>query len=93
MKKLKVPSLVTILILTVITIVFWIVFGVVRIFQTKPAPSVPPEILDPLNPNYDKTTVDKIQERIYFDNEQTFEAAQPNPSPTAAPTPSPTQLP
>ena len=89
MKKLKVPNIVTIMILTVITISFWIVFSVVRIFRTEPTPSIPPEILNPLNPNYDKTVVDKIEGRIYFDKEQIFETVQPSPSLTTSPTASP----
>lgn len=93
MKKLKVPNIVTIMILTVITISFWIVFSVVRIFRTEPTPSIPPEILNPLNPNYDKTAVDKIQGRIYFDKEQVFETVQSSPSPTTGPTTSPTASP
>ena len=72
MKKTKVPSVVVVMVLTVITISFWIVFSVVRIFQKEASPSIPPEILNPLNPSYDKTAVDKIQERIYFDKEQVF---------------------
>lgn len=73
MKKAKIPSIVTVLILTVITISFWIVFSVVRIFRTEPTPSIPPEILNPLDPNYDKTMVDKIEKRLYFEQGQTFE--------------------
>lgn len=82
MKKTKIPSIVAVMILTVITISFWIVFSVIRIFTTEPTPSIPPEILNPLNPNYDKTAVDKIQERIYFDKEQIF--TSPTASPEAA---------
>jgi hypothetical protein len=93
MKKLKVPNIVTIMILTVITISFWIVFSVVRIFRTEPTPSIPPEILNPLNSNYDKTVVDKIEKRTYFDKEQIFETAQLSPSPTASPIASPTASP
>ena len=65
------------MIFTVITISFWIVFGVVRIFRNEPAPSIPPEILNPLNSDYDKTVVDKIEKRIYFDKEQVFETTAP----------------
>lgn len=72
------------MILTVITISFWIVFSVVRIFRAEPTPSIPPEILDPLNSNYDKTVVDKIEKRLYFEQGQVFEAA-PVASPTASP--------
>lgn len=89
MKKLKIPSTVTIMILTVITISFWIVFSVVRIFQKEPSPEVPPEILNPLNPNYDKNIVDKIEGRIYFDKERVFKTIEPSPSPTASPVASP----
>lgn len=89
MKKLKVPNIVAVMILTIVTISFWIVFSVVRIFRTEPTPSIPPEILNPLNPNYDKTVVDKIEGRIYFDKEQVFETVQPSPSPTTSPTASP----
>ena len=69
MKKLKVPSLVTIMVLTVITILFWIAFGVARIFITKPAPSVPKEILAPVSRDFDKETVAKIESRLYFNEE------------------------
>lgn len=95
MKKAKIPSIVAVMILTVVTVSVWIVFSVVRIFTTEPTPSIPPEILNPLNPNYDKTAVDKIQERIYFDKEQVFETVQPSPSPspTASPVASPTATP
>lgn len=77
MKKLKVPSIVSIMILTVITVSFWIVFSVVRIFRTEPSPAVPPEILNPLNANYDKTAVDKIEKRLYFEQGQIFETPAP----------------
>lgn len=69
MKKTKVPKIVTVMIFTVIIISFWIVFSVVRIFRTESTPSIPPEILNPLNSSYDKTMVDKIEKRIYFDGE------------------------
>ncbi len=55
------------MIFTVITVSFWIIFSVVRIFRTEPSPSIPPEILNPLNAAYDKTVVDKIEKRIYFE--------------------------
>lgn len=69
MRKLKVPSLVTIAILTAITVLFWIAFGVVRIFITKPTPSVPKEILAPVTRDFDKETVAKIESRLYFNKE------------------------
>jgi hypothetical protein len=92
-KKLKVPSIVTVMILTVITISVWIVFGVVRIFKTTPSPSIPPEILNPLNSSYDKSVVDKIEKRIYFDKEQVFETVWSSPEPTISPEIIPTATP
>ena len=77
MKKIKIPSLVTTMILTVVTISFWIVFSVIRIFKTEKSSDIPPEILNPLKTSYDKTVVDKIEKRIYFDKEQVFETAVP----------------
>jgi len=76
-KKIKIPSLVTTMILTVVTISFWIVFSVIRIFKTEKSSDIPPEILNPLKASYDKTVVDKIEKRIYFDKEQVFETAVP----------------
>lgn len=67
MKKIKIPSLVTTMILTVVTISFWIVFSVIRIFKTEKSPDIPPEILNPLKASYDKTVVDKIEKRLYFE--------------------------
>jgi hypothetical protein len=84
MRKLKVPNLVTIAILTVITVVFWIAFGVFRIFSAKSETSVPNEVLIPLDPTLDKDVVDKIGQRIYFDKGLSFETV---PVQTATPEP------
>lgn len=77
MKKTKIPNIVAVMILTVVTISVWIVFSVVRIFQMEPTPSLPPEILNPLNSDYDKTAVDKIEKRLYFEQGQVFETPAP----------------
>ena len=66
MKNLKVPSLVTIAILTVITVVFWIFFSVYRVFTTQPSPTVPGSILEPLSPNLDTGIINSIQQRVFF---------------------------
>lgn len=73
MKKSKIPSLVILLIQIIITITFWIAFSVARIFMAKPETSVPKEILTPVSPSLDKNTLDKINQRLYFDREQGFE--------------------
>lgn len=70
MKKTKVPKIVNLLILTIITIVTWVTFSVIRVFKTSPQPEVAPDILKPLDINFDKTVVDKIEKRIYFEQGQ-----------------------
>jgi len=69
MKKTKIPSLVTIAILTVITILFWIVFGVIRILTLKPSIQVEPHVTKSFSPELETTTLDKIQEKLYFGKE------------------------
>ena len=66
MKKqaIKTPNLVIIAVLTVITIAFWITFDVFRTLTIKEKPAVPPEILAPLNPTLDSSSLQGLQERI-----------------------------
>jgi hypothetical protein len=106
MKKNKVPGIVTIAILTLITIVFWIFFNVYRVFTIKPPTPVPEEILAPLDPNLDMNVLSKLSERRYVD-ENTIPDTQiqirvettpsfleePNPTEEAIPTETPTQSP
>lgn len=83
MKKTKTPNLVTVAVFTTITVIGWIVFGVVGIFTDKSAPAnIPPALLAPVNPALDEKAVDKIKKTVYFDNEQEFEIL---PAPTAGP--------
>lgn len=64
--KLKTPAPVIIAVLTVITVVFWIIFGVVRII-TKPAEvNVPAEILEPIVPSLNVTVLGEVTGRVYF---------------------------
>jgi hypothetical protein len=70
-KKLKTPTLVTTAILTLITVVFWIAFEVIRTVTTKPPPTVPEEIISPLNPTLDENTLNKLQQRINLSEGQT----------------------
>lgn len=67
MKNLKIPAFVTVLILTTITLVFWVFFGVYRVFTKTPAPNIPAGIMEPLNPNLDKDTLNQLQNRTYFE--------------------------
>lgn len=67
MKKNKAPSIVAIAVLTLITVVFWIFFSVLRLLSTKPAVSVPDEILAPINPTLDTNVLNSLQQRYYLE--------------------------
>lgn len=95
MKKTKIPSLVTIAILTAITIVFWVFFSAYRAFTTKPSPSVSENILQPLTPTLDTDALSKIQGRTFLSEQQIGGTiiTGTTPSATTTPTPTPTTIP
>lgn len=65
MKKTKLPNIIVLMILSLITILFWISATVYRVFTTKPTPSIPTEIIQDLNPTLDNATLDQIESRSY----------------------------
>ncbi len=69
--KPKTDRLLTLAILTAIASVFWIFFNVYRVFTSEPTPSIPPEILEPVNPNLDKNAIAAIAKRLYIEDNQT----------------------
>jgi hypothetical protein len=105
MKQQKLPSLVVIIILTTITAIFWVAFSVYRVFSAKPSPDIPTDILAPLTPILDRATIEKIQGKLFFEENQiqtpvivtpiaTAEATPTlTPSPTATVSASPTESP
>lgn len=68
--KTKLPSFVTILILTLITSLAWIAFSVYRAVTLKPSPAVPQEISEPLNPNLDTQTIELMKSRVFFEESE-----------------------
>lgn len=68
MQKTKLPSLVSILILSILTAVTWISFSIYRALTTKPAPAVTQVVSEPLNPTLDVETIEKIENSIYVEN-------------------------
>lgn len=91
MKKTNLPSLVTISILTVITVIFWIIFSIIRIFTTEPDIKVASEVLEPIDPTLDTETLNNVQGRTFFSTGQTIltlpsPLPEVSPSPTATPT-------
>ena len=91
MKKNKLPSIITILILTLITVVVWVSLSIYWALSKKSAPSIPEEISKPLTPTLDMDSLNKIQARLFLDDSQipevTFtQSAIPTPQPEATPT-------
>ncbi|MGD0523263.1 MAG: hypothetical protein ABSA43_01750 [Candidatus Microgenomates bacterium] len=78
--KLKTPRFLIIIILTAITSIFWIFFGVYRIFTAKPSPPIAPEILETVTPTLDKNAVAAIAGRLYIEEGS---VATPTASPSA----------
>lgn len=61
MKKDKLPSIVSILILTLMTVILWITLSIYHAFTTKPAASVPTEISAPLEPSWTKILLNRLR--------------------------------
>jgi hypothetical protein len=68
--KTKLPSFVTILILTLVTSLAWVAFSVYRAIALKPSPVVPKEISQPITPTLDSNTINSLQSKLYFDDSQ-----------------------
>lgn len=67
MKNNKLPSIVILLILTLITVVFWITFSIYRSFMERDLVTtiVTKDVLLPLTPKLDMETFEMIEKRIY----------------------------
>jgi hypothetical protein len=95
MKKNKLPNLVFILILTLVTSIIWVSLSTYRAFTTKPTESVSKEISNPINLTLDKTEIQRIEAGIFFDSTQVVENVVNAPLstsaviPTLAPLPTP----
>lgn len=67
-KRKKVPSIITIGILTTITVFLWIFFEVYRILSSTPPVDVPPDILAPFSSDLDSETINSLKEKTDFDD-------------------------
>lgn len=63
MKNNKLPSIIILLILTAITVIFWVSFTVYRVFTKEDAYVVPEEIIKPIEPRLDTKTLDEVERR------------------------------
>lgn len=70
MKNTKIPSLISILVLTLITAVMWISFSVYSAFTKKPNSVVPNEVISPITPKLDTETIKQIETRLFLDDSQ-----------------------
>lgn len=64
MKKNKLPSLIILMILTVLTIAFWILFTIYRSYTLGAVVTVSDEITKPLTPKLDLETIELMKNKL-----------------------------
>jgi len=89
-KERKLPSIVTLAILTSVTAVFWLFFSAFRTFTKKGKVEVPFEILAPLNSQLDQKALEILDSRYYIEENQIPDTTIiiPPPTPTTTSVPS-----
>lgn len=91
MKKEKLPSLISVLILTLITVVMWVSFDVYRAITKAPESIVSAEITKTLNPTLDQESIKMVESRTLLDDSQIPEdIISSSPIPRIIATPEPT---
>jgi hypothetical protein len=60
----KLPNVINLMILTLVTLLIWLSFTVIRSFTAEPAAIVPVEIVLPINPNLDSQTLDQMETKL-----------------------------
>ncbi len=61
----KLPNVINFMILTLVTLLIWLAFTVVRSFTSEADAVVPVEIVLPINPNLDTQTLDQMESKFY----------------------------
>jgi len=88
MNKAKIPSLIPILILTLITVVMWVFLDIFRALKQSPELVVPTEISQPLTPTLDQNSINQIESRTFLNDSQIpNNVASPSPTPKVLATP------
>lgn len=90
MPKTKPPKVVTLLIVSTITIVFWVAIDVYRALTIKPADPVPGEVIAPLDPTLDETALRSLEQRVYIEEDQIQTLPEQSAAPQVTPNPVPT---
>lgn len=96
MKNPKPPNIVIVGIITVLTIVLWIIFGVYKLVTTPQDVDVPSNILSPVSPTLDQGGLSSLQQRIFFSEGELSGVnliSTPSPDESPSPFPSPTPTP
>lgn len=93
MRKDKTPNYISVGIFTVITTVSWIFFSAYRILTSKATPTLSNEALASFNPNLDETEINKMEQRIFFEEGETQAVVSETPIPTPTPEVTPTSTP
>ncbi len=65
MKNKKLPSIVALMILTLITAVFWIMFLIYKSFTSEVPNPIPEEITSQISPKLDTETIEIMKNKIY----------------------------
>jgi hypothetical protein len=70
MKKTKLPSIISILVLTLITVIMWVSFDVYRAIKKPTEITVAKEISQSLTPSLDQDSIQKVETRNFLDDSQ-----------------------
>ena len=65
MKNNKTPTVIILIILTSITIIFWVFIDIYYVFAKKTTATVSEQILLPVDPKLDTEVINQMEERIY----------------------------
>ena len=90
MKREKLPRIVVIAILSLVTALIWAFFDITRAFFKKPETKVEATTLSPLTPTLDLETLSSIQNAKFFEEGQVQEVVTPT---TTIPSTEPTSTP
>ena len=89
MNKTKLPSIISVLILTLITVIMWVSLDVYRALKKPTEITVPKEISQSLNPTLDQESIKKVESRNFLDDSQIpnviSSPSTATPGPTVAP--------
>lgn len=89
MKK-KLPNLVVLSILTLITSLFWIGFNIYQALTREPSPIVPPDVILQIDPKLDTDTITLMKNKSYPISNAVIQLATNEPLATSTPTATPT---